>query len=87
MSVILNVAFVGLLTVVTAGLASGLASLVTLLVITQFSEQVKTAFISHLINGIYSVLQKFLKCFNDTAILTFSFSVLIPSNFPVMLLL
>ena len=36
----------------TAGLASGLASLVTLLVITQFSDQIKIRFISQLINGI-----------------------------------
>ena len=37
-SSILNVAFVELLTAATAGLASGLASLVALLVITQFSD-------------------------------------------------
>ena len=37
-SVILNVAFVGLLTAATAGSASGSASLVAFLVITQFSD-------------------------------------------------
>ena len=47
-----NSAFVGLLTVVTAGSASESASLVALLVITQFSDQVKIRFISQLINGI-----------------------------------
>ena len=40
-SFILSVAFVGLLTAATAGSASGLASLAALLVITQFSDQVK----------------------------------------------
>ena len=51
-SFILNVAFVGLLTAATARSASGSASLVALLVITQFSDQVKIRFISQLINGI-----------------------------------
>ena len=54
-SFILNVAFVGLLTAATAGTASGSASLVALLVIPQFSEQVKIRFVSQLINGISSV--------------------------------
>ena len=85
-SVILSVAFVGLLTVTTAGSASGLASLVALLVITQFSDRVKIRFISQFINGISSVLQKLLKCFNDTTI-SISFSVFLPSNLPVMLVL
>ena len=62
------------------------ASLVALLVITQFSDQVKIRLISQLINSISSVLQKFLKCFNGTTILTF-FSILILSNLPVMLVL
>ena len=73
-SFILNVTFVGLLTAATAGSASGSASLVALLVITQFSDQVKIRFISQLINGISNVLQKLLKCFNGTTIST-SFSV------------
>ena len=41
MSLILNVAFVGLLTTTTAGSAAGSSSLVALLVITQFSVHVK----------------------------------------------
>ena len=72
-SVILNIAFVGLLTATTAGLALGSASLVALLVITHFSYQVKIKDVSQLINGISRVLQKSLKCFNCTTILTFSF--------------
>ena len=49
-SVILNVASIGLLTAATAGFALASASLVALLVITHFSDQVKTRFISQLIN-------------------------------------
>ena len=55
-SIILNVAFVGLLISTTEGSASGLASLVALLVITKFSDQVKIRFISQLINEVFSVL-------------------------------
>ena len=55
-SIILNVAFVGLLISTTEGSASGLASLVSLLVITKFSGQVKIRFISQLINEVFSVL-------------------------------
>ena len=44
-SFILNVAFAGLLTAATAGTASGSAYLVALLVIPQFSEQVKIRFV------------------------------------------
>ena len=47
-----NVTFVGLLTTATAGSASGSASLLALLVITQISDQVKIRFISQLVNGI-----------------------------------
>ena len=43
-SFILKVAFVGLSTAATAGLASGLASLVALFVITQFSYEVEITF-------------------------------------------
>ena len=82
-SFILNVAFVGLLTAATARSESGSASLVALLVITQFSDQVKIRFISQLINGISNVLQKLHKFFNDTTIST-SFSVSLPSNLPVI---
>ena len=60
-SLILNVAFVGLLTAATAGFVPRSASLVALLVITKFSDQLKIRFISQLINGISSVLQKLLK--------------------------
>ena len=85
MFVILNVAFVGLLTAATAESTSRSASLVALLVITQFSDQVKIIFISQLI-GVSSVLQKLFKCFNGKTIST-SFSVLLPSNLPIMLVL
>ena len=61
---ILNVALIWLLAVATAGSAWGSASVAALLVITHFSDQVKTRFISQLINGISGVFQKLLKCFN-----------------------
>ena len=48
MPFILNIAFVRLLTAATAGLVSGLVSLVALLVTTGFSDQVKIRFISQL---------------------------------------
>ena len=51
MSVILNVASAGLITAATAGLELGSTSLVALLVITQFLDQIKKRFISKLING------------------------------------
>ena len=86
-SFILNVAFVGALIASTGGSALGLVSLVALLVNTQDSDQVKVKETSQLINGITSVLQKLLKYFNGTAILTFSFSKFPPSNFPVILAL
>ena len=85
-SSILNITFVGLLTAATAGLASGSAFLVVSFVITQFSDQDKIRFISQLINGISSVLQKLLNYFNGTAIST-CFSVLVSSNLHVMLVL
>ena len=86
-SVILNVTFVGLLIPATARSASGSASLVALLVITQFSDQVRVKDTSQLIDGMSSVLQKSLKCFNGTTISISSFSTLFPSNFPVILAL
>ena len=43
-------------------------------------------FISQLINGISSVLQKLYKCFNDATISTL-FSVSLASNLPVILVL
>ena len=51
-SVILNIAVVGLITAATAGSASGPASLAALLLITQFLYQVKIRFMLQLINGI-----------------------------------
>ena len=86
MSVILNVAFVELSTAATAGFPpwAGTAFLVALLVNTHFSGHVKIRFISQLINGISSVLQKLLQYFNGTTI-SASFVVLTHSNFPVML--
>ena len=75
-SFILKVPFVGLLIPSIAGLASESASHIALLLITQFSDQV---------NGISNVLQKLLKCFNGTTILTLSFSALPSSNFPLIL--
>ena len=83
MSVILNVAFVGISIATTAGSASGSASLV---VNTQFSDHVKIRFISQLIYGMSDVLQKLLKCFNGTAI-SASFSVLLSSSFPVIVVI
>ena len=71
MSFISKITFVGLL---TAGSASGSASLVALPVITQS--------VSQLINGISTGLQKLLKCFNGATISTFV-SVLLPSNLSV----
>ena len=86
MSFILNVAFAGLLTEVTAGITSGFASLVVLFVNTLYSDHDKIRFISQLINGMSIVLQKLLKYFNGTTI-SKSFVLLIPSNFHVMLVL
>ena len=80
-SVIFNVTFVGLLTAATAESASGSASLVALLVKTQFADHVKVKDTSQLISSISSVLQKLFKYFNGIKISTFSFSTLLPSNF------
>ena len=51
----------------------------------QFSDQVKTEDTSRLINGISRVLQKLLKYFHGTAVVTFYFSVLLACNVPVTL--
>ena len=85
-SFILNVASVGAFIAGIEGSTLGSSSLVALLVITQFSDQFKIKLISQLINSISSALQKFLRSFNGTTILTF-FSILILSNLPVMLVL
>ena len=70
MSVTLNVAFAGLLTLVTPGFPpwAETASLVALLVKAQFSDHVKIRFILQLINGMSSVLQKLLKYFNGARV-------------------
>ena len=86
-SFVLKVAFVGLLIPATAGSASGSASLVALLVITQFSDQVKVQDTSQLINEIFSDLKKLPGHFHDTKISTSFFSTLLPSNFPAILIL
>ena len=86
MSVILNITFVGLLIAATAGFASGFASLVALLVNAQLLDQVKINSTLQLISGTFKFLQKLLKCFNGT-IISASFVVFIPSNFPVILVL
>ena len=86
MSVILNVAYVRLLTSATTGSASGSASPIALLVITRFSDETKIRFISQLINRIFSVFKRLLKCYNGTTDLT-SFPVLSPSNLPLTLAL
>ena len=64
MSFISNVAFAGLSVAATAGFPprAGTATLVALLVNTHFSDHVKIRFISQLINGMPSFLQKLLKC-------------------------
>ena len=88
MSFILKVAYVGLLIPATAGSASGSVSLVALVVITQFSDQVKVKDTLQLINRIFSDLkEKLLRLFNGTTISTSSFSTLLPSNFTVILVL
>ena len=60
-SFISTIASVELLTAATTGSGSGSASLVALLVITQFLDQDKIQFITQLINVISSVLKN---CFN-----------------------
>ena len=86
-SIILKTAFVGLLILTTTGSASGSAFLIALLVNAQFSDHIKSKEIFQLINGMSSVLQKLLRYFNGTTILISSFSTLLPSNFPMMLVL
>ena len=60
MPFILNISFAGLLVPIIAGLFPCVAAaiLYALLVITQFSDQVKIKDTSQLINGMSSVLQK-----------------------------
>ena len=54
-----------------------LAYLVALRISTQFLNQVKINFISQLISGIVKLLQKLVKYFNDTTILTLFFAKLV----------
>ena len=84
-SLILNNEFVGAF-IQSIELSPATASLHVLLVIAQFPDHVKIRSISQLINGMTNALQKLLKFFNDTTIST-SFSVLLPSNFAVILAL
>ena len=67
-SVISNVAPVGLLTAATAGLELRSASLVALLVYIQFLDQVKIKATLQLLNGISDVLKKLLRYFTGTTI-------------------
>ena len=83
-SLILSVAFAGSLISATAGFASGSASFADLLVDTEVSNQVKAKDTSQLINGMSIALKKLLRCFNETLILTFSFSSFLFSNFSVI---
>ena len=52
-------------------LCAAVTNLFSKLVITQFADQLKAKDTSQFINGISSVFQKLLKCFNGTAIPTF----------------
>ena len=54
-------------------------TLFSILLITQFSDQVKFKDTLQLINGIFKVLQKLLKYFNGTAISTFFVPILFAS--------
>ena len=85
-SVILDVLSVGLLIPATAGSASGPASFVACLVITDFLDHVKIKNTSQLINGMSNIIQILLKWFNATATSTF-FPTLLFSKFPVTLIL
>ena len=69
--VILDVLSVGLLIPATARSASGPASFVACLVITDFLDHVKIKNTSQLINGMSNIIQILLKWFNATATSTF----------------
>ena len=66
----LNVAFVGASILSLAGLSPLAAAAVcaVILVKTQFQDQVKVKDTSQLINGMFRLLQKLLKCFNGTTV-------------------
>ena len=83
--VIWNVADVGVWILGKIGSVLQFPSLVVLLINTQFLDQVKISSISQLINGIFRVLQKLLKCFNTITILTASFVRLAVITLPAIL--
>ena len=58
---------------------TALTSCFSMLVITQFADQVKIRFTFQSIKGVFSALQKLPKCFNGTAISTSFVSVLFSS--------
>ena len=82
-----NSAFGGLFIPTTEGSALGSASLVVCEVNTQFLLHFKSKKISQFIKGITNDLKHLLKYFNGTAVLIFSNSLLLPSDFPVKLVL
>ena len=88
----LNFVFVGAFIAGLAGLSpcARKAACVIISVKAHFSDHVKIRFISQLINSISKVLQKLLKCFNDTTVLT-SFVLLsllsLFGVFPIILIL
>ena len=75
MPVILNVTFVG-----EDSLRVFFISLLSRLVITQFSDQVKIKDTSQLISGMSKHLQKLLKYFNGTAVSTFFYQICLHHN-------
>ena len=75
MSFILNVA-----SVEEESLRVFVISLLSRLVITQFSDQVKVKDTSQLISGMSKHLQKLLKYFNGTAVSTFFYQICLHHN-------
>ena len=70
MSVILNIAFVG-----KVSLRVFVITILSMLVITQFSDQVKVKDTSQLIESMSKLLQKLLWYFNGTTISTFFYQI------------
>ena len=83
--IILKVAPVEALISILGGLKLGSASYIVLSVLTTFSYQAKVKGTSQLINGIFRVLQKLLRCFSGRENLTETFLLL--AVFPMMLVL
>ena len=75
MSFIINVA-----SVEEESLRVFVISLLSRLVITQFSDQVKVKDTSQLISGMSKHLQKLLKYFNGTAVSTFFYQICLHHN-------